>query len=347
MKILYPMLVILFLVSCKEQLIDNSFQYESKVISGRVLDNHFNKGIPAVNLTIIPGNYFTYSDSLGYFVFKNIPSGKYLIITEKNYFLSDSIEIDITAVDSGEVNISLIRESEFFYNFNFEVYEGYTNYESIEEPFTKINLTTKEIFGCSNFKILTNNYISMNKIDIECEGIILDGDCQTAMGPATADRPLRLTKGIYSLNIKQQDIIDKYDLIITDTLISVESTGNNLISEPSYNIYWRYPENSFALIGGTTEETKWVYYEFVELLKDSINLQEIIFPNYGKICYPYKSQGHYVDMPEKYFKYTNDEDFDRVGSLLNTYSKNVISNYSGIGIWICNWKNKKYFSWIL
>ena len=341
------MLIILMLGSCKEQLIDTGFQNELKIISGRVFDNHFNKGIPAVNIKVTPGDYFASSDSLGYFIFKNIPSGKYLIFTEKDYFLPDSIELDLTAVDSAVVNISLIRENEFFFNFNFMVYEGYTNYESVEEPFIKTNLTTKEIFGCSNFKILTNNSISTNKVDIEYEKITIGDICLTAEGPATADIPLRLSKGIYYLNIKQQDIIDKYNVIITDTSISVESTGNNLISEPNYNIYRRYPENSFALIGGTTEETQWVYNDFIELLKDSINLQEIIFPGYGKICFPYKSQGHYVDMPEKYFKYTNDEDFDRAGSLLNAYSKDVISKYSGIGIWICNWKNKKYFSWIL
>jgi hypothetical protein len=341
------MLVILMLGSCKEQIIDNGFQNELKIISGKVFDNHFNKGIPEANLTIMPGNHFTSSDSLGHFIFRNIPSGKYLIYIEKDYFLPDSIELDLTAVDSTEVNISLIRENEFFYNFNFEVYEGYTDFESVEEPFIKINLITKEVFGCSNFEILTNNNISADKVDIEYEKIAIDGVCLTSEGPATANIPLQLSKGIYYLTLKQQDIIDKHSVIITDTSISVESNGNSLISEPSNNIYWRYPENSFTLIGGTTEETKWVYDEFLDLLKDSVNLQEIIFPSYGKICFPYKSQGHYVDMPEKYFKYVNEEDFVRVGSLLNTYSKNVISKYSGIGVWVCNWKNKKYFSWVI
>jgi hypothetical protein len=95
------------------------------------------------------------------------------------------------------------------------------------------------------------------------------------------------------------------------------------------------------------EETQWVYNEFLILLEDSTNIQEITFPNYGKICFPAESDGHYIDMPVKYFRYNTDEDFEKIGSLLNKYSRDVIKLYSGVSIWVWNWKNKKYYSWIL
>ncbi|MBL7067877.1 MAG: carboxypeptidase-like regulatory domain-containing protein [Candidatus Marinimicrobia bacterium] len=347
MKKIYIMLIIFLLESCVERITDINNQNELRIISGRIFDNYFNKGISGVNIKITPCDYSNSSDSLGYFVFKNIPKGKYLLTTESIYFLPDSTQLDLTQEDSLFVNITLTREIKTFYKLNFEIYEGYTKYESIEEPFVKANLATEESFGCSNLKILTNVNISSNQIDIEYLGATLIGDCDLGEGPATTSIPLQISSGLYNLYIKQQDIIDKYLLTVADTSIIVKSNGNNLLSEPNFTIYWRYPKNSYVLVGGTTTETQWIYNDFLALLQDSINLQEIAFPDYGKVCFPQESQGYYVDMPEKYFKYSNEEDFDKTGLLLNKYSKDVISKYSGVGIWICNWKNKKYYSWIL
>ena len=56
--------------------------------------------------------------------------------------------------------------------------------------------------------------------------------------------------------------------------------------------------------------------------------------------------GHHYDMPAKYFFYEKDEDFDKAGEILKSYTQNVIAQYSGVGISLINWKNKKYLSWL-
>jgi hypothetical protein len=48
---------------------------------------------------------------------------------------------------------------------------------------------------------------------------------------------------------------------------------------------------------------------------------------------------HYYDIPAKYFFYKKNEDFDKVGEILKSYTQNVIVQYSGIGISLISWKN--------
>lgn len=347
MKKIPIILILVLLASCKNDVLTISNQKALKVISGRIFDSYFNKGISGVNIKISPGDYFNSSDSLGYFLFNNIPEGEYTLTTESIYFLSDTIQLDLTKKDSLFVNITPTREIKTFDTLNFQIYEGYTKYESIEEPFTKAYLATEQSYGCSNLQILTNVEISSNIINIEYLGTTLLGDCDLGEGPATTSIPIPISVGIYNLYIKQQDIIDKYLLTITDSSIILNSNGNNLLTKPNYSTYWRYPKNSFALIGGCTNDTKWIYDDFIVLLQDSISLQEIKFPNYGEVCYPQEPQGTYVDIPNKYFTYKNNDDFDKAGLLLNNYSKDVVSKYGGVIIWIWNWENKKYYSWII
>ena len=71
------------------------------------------------------------------------------------------------------------------------------------------------------------------------------------------------------------------------------------------------------------------------------------FPEYGQIPYPASSDGHYYEMPAKYFIYENERDFETAGEILRVYSNNIVSQYEGVGIKLINWKNKIYRSWLL
>ncbi|MCB9250411.1 MAG: carboxypeptidase regulatory-like domain-containing protein [Ignavibacteriales bacterium] len=180
------LLVMLLIIGCNENVIDNSSD-ENQIISGRVIDNYFQKGLPGAVIKLSPGDYSTTSDSLGFFNFEKIPIGKYMVVTEAINFLAYSREIDLTKESNDSLKIFLKREFEHFIKFfNFRIYEGYSTYEIIEEPFIKFFIETKEIFGCSNFEIITKNSVSENTVDIEYERLFIGNICETAMGTAKA-----------------------------------------------------------------------------------------------------------------------------------------------------------------
>ncbi|MCB0744537.1 MAG: carboxypeptidase regulatory-like domain-containing protein, partial [Ignavibacteriae bacterium] len=319
------LLVMLLIFGCNENVVDNN-RDDNQIISGRVIDNYFQKGLPGAVIKLSPGDYSTTSDSLGFFNFEKIPIGKYMVVTEAINFLADSREIDLTKESNDSLKIFLKREMEHFYKLNFKVYEGYSwlySYD-IEEPFVKIYIETEEVFGCSNYKIITKNKITQNIVDIAFEEISDTGVCATSIGPATIDIPLKILEGKYTLNIKQQDVVDKYFVTVSDTSILIEPNGVNLISQSKYSIFWRYPKKSFALIAGATEATKEIYYNFVKMISDSTNVYEITLPDYGQLCYPRNTQGLYVEFPSKFYKYKNEEEFDKIGSMLIKYSKENI-----------------------
>jgi hypothetical protein len=143
-------------------------------------------------------------------------------------------------------------------------------------------------------------------------------------------------------------MMDRYEVFVKKS--SIEVTGFvslfTKFTEPEFEVFWRYPQNSFVYLCGTKTETSWIGDDFLSVLLSEVNLEEFKFPDYGEICYPRSSQGHYYDMPARYFIYKSEEDFDKAGEILKSYNESVISSYSGVGISLTNWKNKYFYSWL-
>lgn len=227
--------------------------------------------------------------------------------------------------------------------FNFQ--EGYKHYDSICEPSILLSMMTEKIYGCCNWTIESEIEIYGNKISIAILGIYVPLICATALGPATSNTFLDITEGEYLLELSYEGITDIYKLIVTNSYIKVTEVESQF-TIPTFNLFWRYPPNSFAYICGKTHETSWIYEDFIDTLLSKIDLVEFHFPDSGVICYPCSSSGHHNDIPAKYFFYDDEEYFDYAGEILESYTQGVISQYSGVGISLINWKNKKYYSWL-
>jgi len=119
-----------------------------------------------------------------------------------------------------------------------------------------------------------------------------------------------------------------------------------MVTATECELYWRYPPNSFAYLCGTTIETSWICDDFLDSMLYHVSIIEFEFPDSGEICYPRASQGHYYDMPARYFFYEREADFDSAGAVLKRYTEQVISQYSGVGIHLIGWNNKDYMSWL-
>ncbi len=335
-----------YLFSCKESnIVIPDDEDVSKVISGKIFDKYFSRAAENIKVTLNPTGNYVYSDSSGFYEFKNLNRGVYELTTETEYFFSDTVVVDLFESDRIEANFQLTRIDTFYQKIKMRLFESYSNYEVIEEPKIYLYLETENIFGCYNNEIKTMNYFNGSNITIEYDRITLIGNiCETAEGPAKTKMLFDVNQGNYVLQIKQKDIIDKYRIEINNELISIELLDSRL-SSLALNEYWRYPKNSFAYLCGTTNETKWICEEFNDSLKSNIELTEITFPDGGEICYPRSSEGHFFDMPAKYYKYKSEEDFTKLNELLKEYSKEVINNYQGVSISIINWKNEKFLSW--
>jgi hypothetical protein len=230
-------------------------------------------------------------------------------------------------------------------NIIFSIKEGYENHDSISEPSIMLSMVTEKIYPCCNWSIISDLTVQNNKISINFSGIYIPEICLTTSGPAQSTSFLNISEGEYSLYFSYRDITDRYVLTVTDS--SIKITGNvSQFTKPKFELFWRYPPNSFVYLCGTTTETSWICEDFLDTLSSEINLEEFQFPDSGEIPYPCSSMGHYYDMPAKYFFYEKDADFDKADEILKSYTQNVIAQYSGIGISLVNWKNKKYLSWL-
>ena len=227
----------------------------------------------------------------------------------------------------------------------FNLSEGYKDYLVIDEPRIRLLLRTEVIYGCCNYSILSDVSFEPRGIGVDIRGIYTPEICLTATGPAKYSLLFDIQNGIYLLTFSNGDFTDRYTLEVTDSFIRISEVASQF-TKPEYKLYWRYPPNSFAYLCGTTHGTMWIWEDFLNVLLDELELEKFEFPNTGVIPYPHSTSGYYVNMPGLYFTYDDETDFEKAGELLKAYSKDVISNYSGVGITLVNWKNKRYLSWL-
>ena len=230
-------------------------------------------------------------------------------------------------------------------NIIFSVKEGYKNHDSISEPSIMLSMATEKIYPCCNWSIISKIAVQSNKISIDFLGIYVPEICLTALGPATFTSFLDISNGEYSLYFSSMSGTDRYILTVTDSSIKITEDVSQF-TKPEFKLFWRYPLNSFVYLCGTTTETSWICEDFLDTLLSEIDLEEFQFPDSGEILYPRSSMGHYYDMPAKYFFYEKDEDFEKAGVILKSYTQSLIVQYSGIGISLISWNNKKYLSWL-
>ncbi|MGB7062908.1 MAG: hypothetical protein WBF13_11225 [Candidatus Zixiibacteriota bacterium] len=230
-------------------------------------------------------------------------------------------------------------------NLIFRFQEGYQDHEAISEPRLILSMLTEKMYPCCNWSIRSKTAVRNNQISIDVSGIYAPEVCATAIGPATSRSFLDVSTGEYSIYFSYRDVTDRYSLTVTDSSIEI-TEHTSRFTRPKSELLWRYPPNSFAYLCGTTTETSWICEDFLDTLLGEINLEEFQFPDSGEIPYPCSSAGHHYDTPAGYFFYGKDEDFDKAGEILKSYTQDVIMPQLGIGISLIGWKNQRHLSWL-
>ncbi len=154
---------------------------------------------------------------------------------------------------------------------NFKVIESFDNYESVSIPQIFIELQTEKIYGCYNYRIKTDYKVNDRSIEVDIIGIDKSRSCATALGPAKDRIKLGQLTGVYGIKMSYNNFDDKYNLLISDSLIILDGreTSN---TKPLIHFVYRYPKNSFAYLCGTNLSDSSVCSNFIDTLKSVINL---------------------------------------------------------------------------
>lgn len=220
-------------------------------------------------------------------------------------------------------------------------------YEKYNEPDTaslKIRFITTDIFPCINYHLATTEFRRDNELIIRFDSIQKHTICLTAIGPA--ESYVDLSNDITSLVLINGQEIDKYQINITDELVTIDSIIENY-TNLKYDRTFRYPENTFAFICGTNLNNTHLYNDFVNILVDSTSIVEYEFNGEGRMPYPDSSSGHWNDNASLLFKYENESEFEKAGDLLKKFTQTNISPNDGVTISLTSWNNKKYMSWMM
>lgn len=235
------------------------------------------------------------------------------------------------------------REGRFF----FAVSEAYPGGKEGVEPSLFLSMETEKIYPCCNYSIETFFQRLGSLLSVNVRGIYKPDICLTALGPAFWGDFLELEEGVYSLEFMDGLQKNVFELTVALNAVTVaEASGSGVgFALPKYTAFWRYPRNSFAVLCGTTDDTAWIYEDFLARLRDAVDLQEHEFPPYGEIGYPRAPQGSRVNHPARYFLYGEDTDFAAAGDVLRAYVRDVIGGIQGVSIKLLNWKNESFRSW--
>src|SRR5690606_4426069 len=195
---------------------------------------------------------------------------------------------------------------------------------------------------CSNYQIITTQQSVNGELIIRFKRIDAPINCITTPGPAQifVAMPANTTK----ITLRNGQVIDTYHVSITAQKMIVTPEVNNF-TEVLHTTTFRYPQNTFAYVCGTTSEDMALYDNFLNELLSNAAFTEYVFEGEGRIPYAETSSGHQVDHPSRYFKYTNASNFNTAGQLLESFSTQHITPNSGNGIWLQSWDNRNYMSW--
>ena len=219
-------------------------------------------------------------------------------------------------------------------------------------PELYLGLGTSKNYPCINYRIVTENTFSKNKIHIKLLGTTIGDICATAIGPATTSIPINTSNGTFEIVLESKSKKEIFELKLSDNSVELSRIvrrGYNFLPHIFIQIsdkWYKYPVNSFALVGGTNTNNTHLYENFLEQLKSDFSIQEFNFDEDGVIPYPDSGSGHWVDFPSSFFTYESDAQFEEIGQSLINYSIENITPNTGVGFSLYNWKNKSFHSWI-
>lgn len=237
-------------------------------------------------------------------------------------------------------------------NIVFQVSEGYgavgdpyPRSDAVTIPRVVLKLRTAKEYGCSNYEIEYEKTVSSDRVHIQLLGTSIGPVCLTSTGPATARMFLDFSTGSYELILASGSDIATFHVTVTDSALSITPSAE-AFARSEYAVYWRHPPKSLAYYCGTTVETRSMCDEFVDRLAAAVQIEEFSFPPQGQTPWAVVSDGNYYNAPTRFFRYSEESDFEAAGVVLETFAKEVIGAQQGITLSLWSWRNERHLSWL-
>ncbi|MEM6718343.1 MAG: hypothetical protein AAF611_03410 [Bacteroidota bacterium] len=253
---------------------------------------------------------------------------------------SDDTTANTTSIDYTQY----ITQNEISSNIHFMPEETFADLNMAPQvPDLQLKLSTEEIYPCINYNLISSEFVVGNELIVRFDEVVEPEVCLTALGPAISY--IDVPENISFLTLLNGNTIDRYTIEITTEKVIITLIETNFTLSLHENTF-RIPENSFAFVCGTTEDTTQIYDDFSTILDQNPDFTEFQFEGEGRIPYPEVSSGHWVNHPSKYYRYTNPTAFSDLATTINNYAAQNLQNASGTSFSIYGWNNVSYYSWI-
>lgn len=223
--------------------------------------------------------------------------------------------------------------------------ENYLHNEYLAKPGLYVQIRTATIYPYMGNLIENKVSLTGNTLSIQLGAVITCG-MLCATGPATLS--VELPAHIDRIVVSSAGREDIYGVDISETGMRL-TADQPLFTRFEHDLYHRRPANSFAFIGGTNIGNTALYHEFLACLQAAIpSLEAFSFRQEGSLPWPEASDGHWVDFPTQFFRYSDPADFDKAGQVLRDFTRQkIVYDKIGVGFWLSNFDGRQYMSWLM
>lgn len=211
------------------------------------------------------------------------------------------------------------------------------------DPVITLRVETTRIFGCMNYRLLSDLSVDRSRVAFEALGIDSAGACLTAIGPATARHVLEIGTGTRNLLLSSDGGTSAFLLDVTAERIEVTRIAGTT-ADPKIERFLRFPPQSFAYACRAGSHAG-ICEDFLARLEATPGVHPYTFPPEGEIPFHEARYGFYQLI--RYFRYDATTDFDAVQGALVDFVGGRSLHDQGAYLIVRNWRNTATRSWLL
>jgi hypothetical protein len=214
----------------------------------------------------------------------------------------------------------------------FQVQETHIFNTGAGEPLVAFFVETELEYPSISYSLRGSVGMQGTEIRADFTGVVPCGGCADMVGPAQQRVILPLAEGEYPLTVTYRGNTDRYLVVVTSEAIEVRTVSASFTT-PRFELFWRYPPNSFVYLCGAAGQEA-ACGEFRNILQTTLALQPLSFSPSGEVPYPYGGEVWRTE----YYRYGSEADFEMAVDLLRTF----LSDRAGLWLRLVNWRNERY-----
>ena len=203
------------------------------------------------------------------------------------------------------------------------------------KPRIFLSLKSQKLYDCYNYEFDFDVSLARNFVNVNLKGIEEPIGCPFyPYYPDTirSSYSMDLNEGLYRVNLTNNGTVSSYSLHINHKFIEVTSIeprirNTSKFFTPMYSKFYRYPENTFAVVGYLSKGNRTLYNEFIDSLNAEFEIENFAFPNDGEPPFVTSYDGINDDRFVSLFKYQSLSQYDKIGTYATKYAdRNFDSN---------------------